>query len=234
MATGRLALERAGLPVTAYYASEIDPYSIRVARKNYPDIVHLGDVRNWRTWNIPRPNLIIGGFPCQGFSKIGQGNHFDDPRSRLFYDMVDILSHYKPQWFLAENVVMRKSSSDVITNYLGVIPIKINSYLVSAQLRERVYWTDIPDVDQPEDRGILFHEVLTSGIPLGDKSYAIDANYYKRGGLYDHFKLPFRKLSTRSRRVSIVEPSTAIEIAKQKDPVLYGSLIRGFTLLQDM
>ena len=160
---GQLALERTGLVVDKYFASEIDKYAIQITQKHFPDTIQLGDVTKWKEWNLPKIDLLIGGSPCQGFSHAGAGLNFDDPRSKLFFDFVDILHHYKPQWFLLENVKMKKEWADIITGYLGVEPIEINSALVSAQNRKRLYWTNIQNVKQPEDKGILLKDILHPG-----------------------------------------------------------------------
>ena len=143
---GRVALERAGIEYEKYYASEIDKFPIKVAQKNFPDTIQLGDVKNWREWDIEKIDLIIGGSPCQGFSFAGKQLNFDDPRSKLFFDFVDIVRHFKPKYFILENVVMKQEFQDIITEYMGVKPIMINSSLVSAQKRRRLYWTNIPNV----------------------------------------------------------------------------------------
>jgi len=156
---GRIALERAGIKVDKYYASEIDKYAIQISEKNYPDIIHLGDVNNWKNWNLPKIDLIIAGSPCQGFSRAGAGLNFEDPRSKLFFVFVEILNHYKPKYFMLENVVMKKESKDIITEYLGVEPVMINSSLLSAQNRKRLYWANFP-IAQPEDKGIFIKDIL--------------------------------------------------------------------------
>lgn len=160
---GRIALERAGVPVTKYYASEVDKYAETVSHANYPDIIRLGDVTNWRNWDIETPDLIIAGSPCQGFSFAGKQLNFDDPRSSLFFEFADILRHYRKLntniKFMLENVNMKKECLDVITKILGVEPIKINSALVSAQNRVRLYWTNIEGVEQPKDKGILLKDI---------------------------------------------------------------------------
>jgi len=176
MACGRLALERAGIKKPVYYASEIDKWAIKVAKKNWPDIVHLGDVTKWKTWDIPRPDLIMAGSPCQGFSPSGKGLGFDDLRSRLFFVFIDILRHYRPRWWLLENVVMKKEWRDRITEIMGVEPVRINSALVSAQNRRRDYWCNWP-VSQPEDRGIMLKDIIDSGRVDRDKSRALTADY---------------------------------------------------------
>jgi DNA (cytosine-5)-methyltransferase 3A len=157
---GRLALDRAEIKVDKYYASEIDKYAIKISNKNYPDIIQLGDINNWKNWNIEKPDLIMGGSPCQGFSMAGKMLNFEDPRSKLFFTFVEIVNYYKPKYFLLENVNMKKEWVDVITSYMGVEPILINSSLVSAQNRKRLYWTNIPNVSQPEDKKIFLKDIV--------------------------------------------------------------------------
>jgi len=159
MACGYEALKRAGIPVTKYYASEIDKYAIQIAKKNHPDIIHLGDVTLWDFWNIEKPDLILGGSPCQGFSFAGKQLAFDDPRSKLFFTMMDIINHYKPKYRFLENVRMKKEYLSVITDYMGVKPHFINSSLVSAQNRQRYYWYNW-DATDPDDKGILLRDVV--------------------------------------------------------------------------
>ena len=113
MSCGQIALERAGIKVDNYYASEIDPYAMKITMNNYPKTIQLGSITEWRKWDIPAPDLICGGSPCQGFSFAGKGLNFDDPRSKLFLEFHDILKHYKPKQFLLENVIMSRSESVV-------------------------------------------------------------------------------------------------------------------------
>ena len=162
MACGRLALERANIDFEKYYASEIDKNCITVAKDNFDDIIHLGDVKNWREWELNDIDLIIGGSPCQGFANQGKHLNFDDPRSKLFFDFVDILNHYKPKFFLLENVLMsRKQWTEIINEYMGVEGVLINSKSVSAQERKRLYWANW-DVSQPSDKNIVLGDILTS------------------------------------------------------------------------
>jgi len=177
MACGRIALERAGIKIDSYLASEIDEYAIKIARKNYPNIVHLGDVTKLQ--GMRGIDLLIGGSPCQGFSFAGKQLNFMDPRSRLFFDYVRVLEQTNPKYFLLENVNMKKEYQDIITKYLGVEPIAINSDLVSAQRRNRLYWTNIPGVSKPKDKGVLLEHILENGEVDRDKSYCLDANYFK-------------------------------------------------------
>lgn len=163
MSCGRVALERAGVKVGKYFASEIDKYAIKVAQKNYPDTIQLGDVCDIQypeTFDGHKIDLIIGGSPCQGFSRAGLGLNFDDPRSKLFFEFARLIKECKPKYFLLENVRMKQEHQDVITEILGVEPIAINSNLVSAQNRHRIYWTNIPNEGQPADRGIMLKDIL--------------------------------------------------------------------------
>jgi len=161
---GKVALDRAGIKVKNYYASEIDEYAMQVSKNNHHDIIHLGDVNAWRDWNIDwsQIDLLIGGSPCQGFSFAGKLLNFNDERSKLFFVYVDILNHIKSVnpnvKFLLENVKMKADYQNVISGYLGVEPMRINSALVSAARRDRLYWVNF-DVDMPEDRGITFDDI---------------------------------------------------------------------------
>ena len=143
MSCGRIALERAGIKVNNYYASEIDKYAIQVAKHNYPNMQHIGDVTQVKSTQLPKIDLCIGGSPCQGFSFAGKQLNFDDPRSKLFFEFVRLLKECNPKYFLLENVKMKKEWQDIISKELGVEPIEICSSLFSAQQRKRLYWTNI-------------------------------------------------------------------------------------------
>tara|TARA_X000001382_G_scaffold108473_1_gene84346 strand:+ start:1247 stop:2182 length:936 start_codon:yes stop_codon:yes gene_type:complete len=194
MSCGQIALEKAGIQVDKYYAAEIDKYAIKVAKANYPDMIHLGDVREVKADSLPQIDLLIGGSPCQGFSFAGKQLNFDDPRSKLFWEYVRLLKDLKPKYFLLENVKMKKESMDVITEALGVEPIFINSNLVSAQNRQRYYWTNIPMDKLPDDKGIVLADILEDGHVDRDKSHCIDANYFKGGNLKSYFEKHRRQL----------------------------------------
>ena len=163
MSCGRIALERAGIKVDKYFASEIDKYAIQIAKKNYPDTIHIGDVKDVmypESFDGHKIDLVIGGSPCQGFSFAGQRLNFDDPRSKLFFEYARLVKECNPKYFLLENVRMKQECQDVISDILGVYPIAINSNLVSAQNRYRLYWTNIPFDGQPDDKGILMKDIL--------------------------------------------------------------------------
>ena len=176
MSCGQIALDQLGIKVDNYYAAEIDKYAIEIAKKNYPNTIHLGDVTKIKGSDLPQIDLLIGGSPCQGFSFAGKQLNFDDPRSALFFEYVRLLKECNPKYFLLENVRMKQEYEDVITNYLGVSPIKINSSLVSAQNRVRLYWTNIPNITQPEDKGIRLIDIFE--FDVDEKIY--EAPYYKR------------------------------------------------------
>ena len=161
---GMVALNRAGISVNKYFASEVDSNAIAISEKNHDDIIRLGDVTKWREWDLPKIDLVIGGSPCQGFSRAGKCLNFDDPRSKLFFEYVDILNSVREKnpevMFLLENVRMKDEWRNVISKYLNVRPIEINSNLVSAQNRLRSYWTNIPNVKLPKDKNIKFLDIL--------------------------------------------------------------------------
>ena len=194
MSCGRIALDRCGIPVNTYYASEIDKYAVQTAKKNYPDTIHLGDVRDVKGDDLADIDLLIGGSPCQGFSFAGQQLNFDDPRSKLFFEFVRIKNETQPKYFLLENVKMRKESEQVITDILGVEPIEINSNLVSAQNRKRLYWTNIPFDLNITDKNIKLKDIIEHGIVDRDKSHCLDANYWKGGNLTSYFEKSRRQL----------------------------------------
>jgi len=197
MSCARLALDRAGLPVTKYFASEIDKYAITVAKANYPDTIHVGSVHNviWPEIFDGEPiDLLIGGSPCQGFSFAGGQLAFDDPRSKLFFEFVRVLKECKPKYFLLENVNMKQEFQDVISEQLGCKPVDINSNLVSAQNRRRLYWTNIPVRSLPENKRIYLKDVLEDGFTDRDKAHCVDANYFKGGNLKSYFEKHRRQL----------------------------------------
>ena len=194
MSCGQLALQRAGIQVENYYAAVIDKYAIKVTQANFPNTVQLGDVTAVDTDSLPDIDLLIGGSPCQGFSFAGKQLNFDDPRSKLFWEYVRLLNALKPKYFLLENVKMKKESMDVITRALRVDPIFINSNLVSAQNRQRYYWTNIPVDKLPDDKGIVLADILEDGHVDRDKSHCIDANYFKGGNLKSYFEKHRRQL----------------------------------------
>lgn len=180
MSCGRIALERAGVEVDNYYASEIDKYAIQVSKHNYPDIKHIGDVTQINAKDLPRIDLLIGGSPCQDLSSLA-ALHGDSgllgEKSSLFYQYLRLLKETKPTYFLLENVVMKQKYQDAISSMLGVKPILINSALVSAHTRKRLYWTNIPGIEQPEDMGITLQSILESGYTEKQKAYCLTATY---------------------------------------------------------
>ena len=165
MSCGQLALNRLGIEYDTYYASEIDKYAIKVTQANFPNTIQVGDVTQVTAddFGDEKIDLILAGSPCQGFSKAGKQLNFDDPRSKLFFEFIRLVKELQPKYFLLENVNMKKESRDIITKYTGVEPIDINSSLLSAQSRRRLYWTNIPNVTQPKDKGIVLKDILDVG-----------------------------------------------------------------------
>jgi site-specific DNA-cytosine methylase len=177
---GMIALERAGIEVNKYYASEIYAPAIQVSKQNYPDIIQIGDVTKVdvsQLSNINRIDLLIGGSPCTNLSVAGKMEGLGGQESKLFFEYVRILNDirkYNPDVkFLLENVKMKKEYQDIISGLLGVKPVNINSKLVSAQLRNRFYWTNIGEISQPEDKNIKLQDILTSGFTDREKARAI-------------------------------------------------------------
>lgn len=190
MSCGQIALRELGVEPEIYYASEIDKRAIRQTQHNFPGTVQLGDVERWREWTIDwaKIDLVLAGSPCQGFSLAGKQLAFDDPRSRLFFVFIDILNHvrrFNPGVrFLLENVNMKREYLRIISEHCGVYPVRINSSLVSAQNRDRWYWTNVrtrreglfgelhSNIPQPADRGIFLRDILEKEVP--EKYYLSD------------------------------------------------------------
>lgn len=176
MSCGQLALQRAGIKVKQYYAAEIDKYAIQVTQKNFPDTIQLGDVTKVFAKDLPKIDLIIGGSPCQGFSFAGKMLNFNDERSKLFFEFVRLVKECNPKFFFLENVKMKQEHELVISQYMKVAPIEINSSLLSAQNRQRLYWTNInqksyglfddmfTDIPQPKDRLIKLKDILEESV----------------------------------------------------------------------
>jgi DNA (cytosine-5)-methyltransferase 3A len=207
MSCGQIALDQLGIPVDKYYASEIDKYAIKVTQANYPNTIQVGDICDLDPKDYKDVNLMLAGSPCQGFSFAGKQLAFDDPRSALFFEFIRLLKAIKPKYFLLENVRMKKEFLQVISEQVsacypeivfGIEPMFINSSLVSAQSRQRYYWTNIPNIKQPEDRGIVLRDILetqTDEKPVKDternqrhyrnddeKSLCMTATMYKGAG----------------------------------------------------
>lgn len=204
MSCGQIALKQLGIIPEKYYASEIDKHAIKQTQLNFPDTIQLGNVTKWKEWDIDwrSIDLILAGSPCQGFSFAGKQLAFDDPRSKLFFVFIDILNHIRSLnpdvLFLLENVNMKKSHMKIISEYCGVFPVNINSNLVSAQNRDRWYWTNIKtkqvglfgevyvDIPQPEDKGIFLRDILES---------EVDEKYYVSQAVLDRMNNPHKNFS---------------------------------------
>lgn len=205
MSCGQIALKQLGIIPKVYYASEIDKHAIKQTQLNFPDTIQLGDVTKWKEWDIDWKSidLVLAGSPCQGFSFAGKQLAFDDPRSKLFFVFIDILNHIRSLnpdvLFLLENVNMKKDHMRIISEYCGVFPVNIDSNLVSAQNRDRWYWTNIQtkqvglfgevhsDIPQPEDKGIFLRDILEE---------EVDEKYYVSQAVIDRMmRKNYSKLS---------------------------------------
>ena len=219
---GQLALQRIGVKVENYFASEIDKHAIQVTQHHFPNTVQLGSVVGLDTSTLPKIDLLIGGSPCQSFSRSGDNTGFDG-KSGLFWEYVRILNEVKPTYFLLENVVMKKEWENIITEAIGVEPVMIDSKFFSAQKRQRLYWTNIPLDKNIEDRNVNILDIL---IPNGDEKIINDhllvldineegfkiKNGTKTGYLYakegDCVNLEFPKSQNRRGRVSYGKTNT--------------------------
>lgn len=182
---GQLALSRVGIPVGKYFASEIDKSAMGITQSNFPNTIQLGDVEEIDLDSLPKIDLFIAGSPCQGFSASGKGLNFDDPRSRLYFTFEKALEKLSPKYFLLENVKMKNEEwENIITNRLGVSPIEIDSALVSAQTRKRLYWTNIPNITQPEDKGIVLRDIVDYNDPNPKWYDEKNLNYPRFGRTY--------------------------------------------------
>jgi len=183
MSCGRVALERVGVTVGNYFASEIDKHAIKVATANYPDIIQLGDISKWQEWDIDfgSIDLLLAGFPCQAWSVAGKQKGDNDPRGALVHDLIAVWQKIKEKnpnvKFLFENVKMKKEFLDYINDLFGVEPILINSALLSAQNRKRYYWTNIADIDQPEDKGIMLKDIVHKGVDVDEYKVPLDDSF---------------------------------------------------------
>ena len=156
----KLLLGRAGIKFDKYFASEIDKYAIKLTQHHYPNTIQLGDITKLKGIDLPKIDLLIGGSPCQGFSFAGKQLNFNDQRSKLFFEYIRLLEECEPKYFLFENVKMKKEYLMIISDYLGIEPVEINSALFSAQNRKRLYWTNIPILPITKNSNNYFNKSL--------------------------------------------------------------------------
>ena len=194
MSGGQLSFQRAGLKVDKYYSCEIDKYAQAVTKANFPDTVFLGDVTKVDFSKLTDIDVVIAGSPCQDLSFAGKGKGLEGDRSSLFYKVIEAIKVCKPEYFLLENVKMKKEYQDIISGLLKVQPVFINSKDFSAQNRQRLYWTNIP-VKPWTDKGLVLKDILeVAGHVDRDKSFCLDANYWKGGNLKSYFEKNRRQL----------------------------------------
>ena len=247
MSCGQIALNKLGVNVDEYFASEVDKYAIFVTKKNFPSTQHIGDVRNINSKSLPSIDLLIGGSPCQNFSFSGskkgmttkenievvsldqylslkrEGFEFIG-QSYLFWEYVRLLQEVKPKYFLLENVNMSAKWKNLISEILGVQPIKIQSSLVSAQSRTRLYWTNIPNVTLPENKGVVLKDILEP-----KEEFKLPQHFQDRlkvygkpkGIVYGDTKKPTTKIGQRDECFSMESISGCLTATMYKQPPQY-------------
>lgn len=215
MSCGQIALQRLGIQVDNYFASELDKHAIKVTQHNFPNTIQLGDVCEVKGEDLPNIDLLIGGSPCQGFSFSGKQLAFDDPRSKLFFEYVRLLEETKPKFFLLENVRMKKEFQKIISEFLGVEPVAINSNLLSAQNRPRLYWTNLP-IGQIQDKGIKLADIVEKQV---SSKYIISSNYLKRLNTSEDLK----------KRFSAIDPQKALCMTARQYANWEGTLVTAIT-----
>jgi site-specific DNA-cytosine methylase len=223
MSCGQVALKQLGITPTAYYASEIDKWAIKVTKENFPDTIHIGDVNDVDFTEYRDIDLLIGGSPCQGFSTSGTKKHWEDPRSKLFFKYMLALQVCRPKAFLLENVRMRDTSMQVITDHIGRAPHIINSSLVSAQQRNRAYWTDIK-IDPVADRQVRLSDILERD-PSPESVVWLSDSTKKR---FEGYGVPFVTYDQMKSRCHGAEEY--LKNGKQGNYLLAGDRIRKFTV----
>jgi site-specific DNA-cytosine methylase len=181
---GQIALERAGIEVENYFASEIDKHAIKVTQHNYPNTIQLGSVVDIKASDLPKIDLLIGGSPCQGFSIAGKKLNFEDDRSKLFFEFVRLKNELNPKYFLLENVRMTDDIADAIDELLGVKRIYIDSRNFTGMIRKRYYWTHIPIGEIPT-KNISIEELLDNEPFDRDLDFFLDRTKYEPTTSYD-------------------------------------------------
>jgi DNA (cytosine-5)-methyltransferase 3A len=244
MNTGRQALENVGIKVEKYYSSEIKPYAIQLTQHHFPDTIQVGDVTKWREWDIDWSSidLILSGSPCQDLSAAGKRAGINGKKSSLFFVFVEILEHIKslnPKvLFLQENVgSASKLDVGIMSRALGVYPVRINSSLVTAQLRDRYYWSNIrtketmfdivTDIPQPKDKGIILKDILTSGYTDRLKGLCLLEGYYSKKPKKDYLKYMNRYLMGMMQIV--YESEYDVRLLNQTEMEMYQGFTDGYT-----
>lgn len=203
MSCGQIALNKVGIEYDNYFASEIDKHAIKITQKNYPNTIQLGTIENWKQWDIDwsKIDLLIGGSPCQGFSSSGKGLNFDDPRSKLFFVFSDILNHIKTQnsnvKFLLENVKMKKEWENVISEYLSINPIEIDSKIFTPMRRKRLYWCNW-DIELPNKKNEILTSILDENV---DDSYFIKKEQLEKLVIYKNGRTYIKNLLNKELEV---------------------------------
>jgi DNA-cytosine methyltransferase len=178
-----------------HYYSDVDKYALAVYKYQFPNAIALGDVTQIDVSKLPQIDFMFAGFPCQNLSIAGNRLGLEGAKSGLFYNTVELWKQVKPKYWIFENVAsMKKEEKQKITDILGVEAIMLNSSLVSGQNRKRYFWTNIPNITQPEDRHIYLKDILESGEGDRLKSYWLDASYYKGTNLEQYLNKSRRQI----------------------------------------
>ena len=220
----RIALEKLNIPITSYYASEIDKYAIQISKKNYPDIIHLGDIKDIKASDLPQIDLLIGGSPCQDLSNAQKGLGLKGEKSRLFYEYIRLYKELNPKYFLLENV--KNKWGDLMSDIIGVDFIEINSSLFSAQSRPRYYWTNIKFPKIPREH----HSERLEDIVLKN----VDEKYYfNKDGLDEFVKenLTFKKAPTKDGIVKLFDVPKSIINDHERQRRIYALNSKSPTIL---
>jgi DNA-cytosine methyltransferase len=232
---GRIALDRAGIKVNKYFASEIDKHAIKVTQHNWPETVQLGSVVDVKAENLPKIDLLCGGSPCQSFSIAGNGEGFDG-KSGLFFEWLRLFKETNPKYFLLENVLMKKEWEDKITELVGAKPVMISSAKFSAQARERLYWTNIPFNQNIPDNDIFLNNILEKNV---DFCYFLENSYKLKSLkedksrlkiLEENYRVSYKTYKQVPVLVSEVTGDTPSGRSRQTDR-LYSALSKSPTLL---
>jgi DNA (cytosine-5)-methyltransferase 3A len=233
LSCGQIALNKAGVHYDEYFSSEIDKNAIKVTQHNYPNTKQLGDVSSLKATDLPKIDLMFGGSPCQSFSNAISYNTGFDGKSKLFFEYVRLLKECSPKYFLLENVVMKKEWEDVITSYLEVKPVMINSSSFTAQSRQRLYWTNIPILDLPKDNTLVLKDIMQTEV---DEKY-----YYKESfDFYGNDKVVCATLNINGhdilKRVNSVnhkcQTLTAVCGGNQQKKVIQNNRVRKLTPIE--
>lgn len=245
MSGGQLALNKIGVKPDKYFASEIDKPAISVTNHNFKDTIQLGDINNYKSWDLPKIDLAMAGSPCQDLSRIKSKDRkgLFGEKSKLFFKYAEFLNKHNPKYFLLENVIMEQEHNDIITSFLGVEPIEINSSHFSAQDRPRLYWTNIPFDRNLPTNDMVIKDIIENEV---DEKYYYDDQFDKAKGFneekrqigslyryYENGKVKFTETTSRVYNVNFKSPTlTAVQGGHQEKKIFHDGRVRKLTPLE--